>query len=146
MNNKNITSKKKIFSNKTLKKKNIKKTIIENFINMLNTVKLFHWKTYSYATHEATDKLYNELNENIDKFIETMIGKSNSRIPDFSTKTELINSSSSKSFKKKVFSYRSYLQDMNNIFDSKIDSDILSIRDDILININQFIYLISFKK
>jgi len=113
---------------------------------MLNTVKLFHWKTYSYATHEATDKLYNELNENIDKFIETMIGKSNSRIPDFSTKTELINSSSSKSFKKKVFSYRSYLQDMNNIFDSKIDSDILSIRDDILININQFIYLISFKK
>ena len=46
MNNKNITSKKKIFSNKTIKKKNIKKTIIENFINMLNTVKLFHWKTY----------------------------------------------------------------------------------------------------
>jgi len=146
MNNKNITAKKKIFSNKTLKKKNIKQTILTNFINMLNTVKLFHWKTYSYATHEATDKLYNELNENIDKFIETMIGKSNSRIPDFSTKTELINNSSKKSFKKKIFSYRNYLQDMNNVFDSNKDSDLLSIRDDILININQFIYLISFKK
>ena len=39
------------------------------FLEMLLMVKLFHWKTTSYATHKATDELYEKLNENIDKFV-----------------------------------------------------------------------------
>ena len=31
---------------------------------MLNTIKLYHWKTYSYATHKATDDLYSKIGEN----------------------------------------------------------------------------------
>ena len=56
--------------NKTLKKSTKSVNITKVFLEMLNTVKLYHWKTYSYATHEATDKLYKELNEYIDEFIE----------------------------------------------------------------------------
>ena len=50
------------------------------FLEMLMMVKLFHWKTTSYATHKATDELYEKLNENIDEFIEILLGKTNSRI------------------------------------------------------------------
>ena len=42
------------------------------FLEMLLMVKLFHWKTTSYATHKATDELYDKLNENIDSFIEIL--------------------------------------------------------------------------
>ena len=43
------------------------------FLEMLMMVKLFHWKTHSYATHKATDDLYDSLNDNIDKFIEFLL-------------------------------------------------------------------------
>ena len=34
---------------------------------------------------------------------------------------------------------------MNETFDSKIDSDLLNVRDEILGAINQFLYLLTFK-
>jgi DNA-binding ferritin-like protein len=50
------------------------------FLEMLIMVKLYHWKTSSYATHKATDELYTNLNANIDKFIEVLLGKAGNRI------------------------------------------------------------------
>jgi len=47
------------------------KEISATFLEMLLMVKLFHWKTTSYATHKATDELYLKLNANIDSFIKS---------------------------------------------------------------------------
>ena len=49
--------------------------IVPTFLHMLNTVKLYHWKTTSFSTHKATDELYGTLNEQLDKFVEVMLGK-----------------------------------------------------------------------
>ena len=84
---------------------------------MLNTVKLYHWKTYSYATHEATDKLYKELNEYIDEFIEVYLGKDQSRIPSFSIKVNLVNNLE-ETFKKKIYKYRNWTK-LNKIFEKR---------------------------
>ncbi len=54
--------------------------IVIMFLQMLNTVKLYHWKTSSYAQHKATDELYTNLNANIDTFVETMLGKTGGRV------------------------------------------------------------------
>ena len=43
-----------------------------------------------------------------------------------------------------MFEYREFLTDLSNKFDEKKDSDLLSIRDEILADINQFLYLFSF--
>jgi len=146
MENKRKTSKKVIRKNKTLKnKKDHKIIIVETFISMLNTVKLFHWKTYSYSTHEATDKLYKELNEHIDEFIEVMLGKNDSRIPNFVIHPNLVNDPLHKTFKKQIHKYRDFLIKLDKYF-NKQDTDLLSIRDDILGNINQFLYLLTFDK
>ena len=54
--------------------------IVTMFLQMLNTVKLYHWKTSSYAQHKATDELYTNLNLNIDTFVEIMLGKTGGRV------------------------------------------------------------------
>ena len=112
---------------------------------MLNTVKLYHWKTYSYAQHSATDALYKDLNKYIDEFVEVMLGKKGTRIPNFSCNIKLENTSSNDVFKKKVYKYRDFLISMNETFDPHADSDLLNVRDEILGAINQFLYLLTFK-
>ena len=49
------------------------------FMEILMMIKLYHWKTHSYATHKATDELYSKINENIDKFMEVLLGKTEIR-------------------------------------------------------------------
>jgi len=119
------------------------------FLEMLLMIKLFHWKTYSYATHKATDELYTKLNENIDKFIEVLLGKTNSRINLTKQKTiRLIDLTSSEELKREIEKYKSYLVNLNNNSTMKkmSNSDLYNIRDEILSDLNQFLYLLTFNK
>jgi hypothetical protein len=43
-------------STSTAASKGIAAAIVPTFLHMLNTVKLYHWKTLSFATHKATDE------------------------------------------------------------------------------------------
>jgi len=136
-------------------KKNMKNTknpqsktskIVLTFLEFLNMIKLYHWKTRSYSQHKATDELYARLNENIDKFVEVLLGKDQSRIHSMEKHLNLINTDNMSDIKAHVFEYRNFLSEMNIYFDEKKDSDLLSIRDDLLADINQFLYLLSFDK
>ena len=118
------------------------------FLEMLMMVKLFHWKTHSYATHKATDGLYDDLNEHIDKFIEVLLGKTGSRIDLMSKKTiSLIDLNSQESLKSKIMSLKSYLVglDNNKALSTMSNSDLFNIRDEILADLNKFLYLLTFK-
>jgi len=122
--------------------------IVTMFLQMLNTVKLYHWKTHSYAQHKATDQLYDELNDNIDTFVETMLGKKGDRVNLTSQKTiPLLDYTDVTNFKKEVEKYKSFLIDMNKDDGLNItnNSDLLNIRDELLGNLNQFTYLLTLK-
>ena len=124
------------------------KQITVTFLEMLMMVKLFHWKTHSYATHKATDELYDSLNEHIDKFIEVLLGKTGSRIDLMSNRTiSLIDLNSQESLKSKIMSFKSILVglDNNKALSSMSNSDLLNIRDEILGDLNKFLYLLTFK-
>ena len=124
------------------------KQITVVFLEMLMMVKLFHWKTYSYATHKATDQLYDSLNDNIDKFIEVLLGKTGSRIDLMNNKTiTLIDLNSQESLKSKIMSLKNYLVglDNNKALSTMSNSDLFNIRDEILADLNQFLYLLTFK-
>ena len=130
-------------------KRNIPKSyrkshIIQTFLQMLNVIKIYHWKTKSYAEHKATDELYERLNENIDKFIEILLGKEEERFKLIHETVRPIDTANKKDFKSRVYEYRKFLTDMNIYFDPKLDSDLLSLRDEILGDINQFLYLMTF--
>ena len=144
------TARKQIKNNKGNKKsisQNQKLNITRIFLEMLTTVKLYHWKTRSYAQHKATDELYEKLNESIDSFVEILLGKDQSRLNMIEKRMpKMIDTSSMVDFKARIYEYREFLMDMNTYFDSRRDSDLLNVRDEILGHINQFLYLLSFDR
>ena len=124
------------------------KQITVIFFEMLLMIKLYHWKTYSYATHKATDDLYSKFNGNIDKFIEVLLGKTGVRINLTNKKNiSLIDLTSSESLKKKIDSFKYYLVglDNNKAMRTMSNADLFTIRDEILADMNQFLYLLTFK-
>ena len=128
--------------------KKFEKEITVIFFEMLLMVKLFHWKTYSYATHKATDELYSKLNDDIDKFIEVLLGKTGTRIDLMGHKSiSLIDLNSPEQLKSKIDSFKSYLVGLTNnkALTSMTNTDLLNIRDEILSDMNQFLYLLTFK-
>jgi DNA-binding ferritin-like protein len=120
--------------------------ITVRFLELLIMVKLYHWKTHSYATHKATDELYSSLNSNIDKFIEVLLGKTSSRI-DLNQKTiPLVDLNSQEKLIERIKECKTCLIDLNKdaFMNSMSNTDLFNIRDEILGNLNQFLYLLSF--
>ena len=132
---------------------NFEQTIVIKYLEILNTVKLYHWKTYMYATHKATDEFYEKLGNNIDTFVETMLGsnsskgKSNIRVNLSKMKSiSLKDFNSVKDFKREITDFSKYLTDLNktSVFKDPSSSDLLTIRDEMLKDVNQFLYLLTF--
>jgi hypothetical protein len=118
--------------------------IVTMFLQMLNTVKLYHWKTSSYAQHKATDELYSNLNSTIDSFVEIMLGKTGGRVNLTGTKSiPLLDYTDVTEFKREVEIYKDYLIGLQ--VDGREDTDLLNVRDEILGHLNQFTYLLTFK-
>ena len=129
-------------------KKYSQQKIVTMFLQMLNTVKLYHWKTKSHSEHKATDDLYSDLNKNIDKFVEIMLGKTGGRVNLTGQKTlPLLDYTNVNDFTKEVNKYKEFLIAMNRDDGLNItnNSDLLNVRDEILGNLNQFTYLLTFK-
>jgi DNA-binding ferritin-like protein len=124
------------------------KQITVYFLEMLMMVKLFHWKTHSFATHKATDELYESLNGHIDHFIEVLLGKTGSRINLTQKRSiSLVDLNSQASLKARIEQFKKYLVSLNTnkAVVSMTDTDLLNIRDEILGDLNKFLYLLTFK-
>ena len=115
------------------------------FIEMLNTVKLYHWKTRSFATHKATDELYEDLNKYVDEFVEVMLGyKGGVRANIPRTSVKMNDFSSPDQFGRKLNEYKTTLISYTHKLDPKRNSDLLNIRDELLATLNKTTYLLSF--
>jgi DNA-binding ferritin-like protein len=128
--------------------KGFQKEVTVVFLEMLLLVKLFHWKTYSYATHKATDELYESLNGHIDSFIEVLMGKSGSRIDLMNQKSiKLEDLQSTEKLKEKVNKFKGYLVGFENkpALKTMSNTDLFNIRDEILGDLNKFLYLLTLK-
>ena len=120
-----------------------KSIIVENFIEMLNTIKLYHWNTHSFSQHKATDELHERLSGHVDKFVETLLGKKESRVKHIQSKIPIVNAKHTHTFRDQIYQYREYLIGMDKCLDKSRDTDLLNIRDEILGDINQFLYLLT---
>ena len=118
-------------------KKNHNSNTIITFLDFLMLVKLFHWNTHSYSNHKATDDLFSSISEHIDSYVEILLG--GTRLPHFKTKTYYYNLNHNE-FIKKVEVFKKYLMNM-----SINRSELINIRDEMLADVNQYIYLNSLK-
>jgi DNA-binding ferritin-like protein len=111
------------------------------------SIKLYHWKTHSYAVHKATDDLYGELNTNIDKFVEVLLGKTTIRTNLVKQKTiQLLDLTSKAQLIQLVKNFKEYLVGLSNnkfMLQTMANTDLLNIRDELLANLNQFLYLLT---
>ena len=130
--------------------KKIYKDSVYYFLQMLNTIKIYHWKTTDYSTHKATDELYSELNDKVDEFVEVMLGKSDvagkNRSLFLNIKYLSLNSfNNNNDLKKEIEKYKSFLISFSNNAQMKHqnNSDLLALRDEILALLNKFLYLIT---
>ena len=113
--------------------------IVRVMLQMLNNIKLYHWNTFSYPEHKATDELYSSLGDNIDKFVEILLGKNNARInTKYIQAIKIHNLTDTKALKESVERYKMYLDNMPDSF----GTDLLNIRDEILGDLNKFLYLL----
>lgn len=122
--------------------------VVVKFLEMLNLIKLYHWKTHSYATHKATDELSEKLNANVDSFVEVLLGKRGDRVNLMHVKhISLKDFDSINDFKREMVRFKGYLVGLDNCSALKTmsNSDLFNIRDEMLSNINQFLYLLTFK-
>ena len=146
--NKSTRKNKSISSSSGSSMKHLEQEIVVKFLQILNMVKLYHWKTYSYATHKATDELYSKLNDHTDSFVEVLLGKHGDRLNLMHTKAITLKDFNSVSdFKREMINFKGFLVGLNsnNAMKGMSNSDLYNIRDEILGDVNQFLYLLTFK-
>lgn len=123
--------------------------LILTFMEMLNTIKIFHWSTLSYPSHIATDNLHKKMSELVDSFIEQYIGgvgggKSpvfrgsgrNRSIPFYGCK-------SLEHLRCKLSDYKTFLNSLTERLNGV--PELLNIRDEMIGTIDQAVYLLRLK-
>ena len=125
---------------------------ILRFLEMLNTIKIYHWSTLSYPTHKATDELHEKLSGLVDSFIEKYIGhlsrrseggSSTTGLPVFTKGAGAVPFCECKSleiFCKKLDEYISYMEGLTERLDGY--TDLVNIRDEMVGAMAQALYLL----
>lgn len=119
---------------------------IHFFLHLHNQIKLYHWQTRIYSRHIATDKILETLNKSIDLFVEVYIGKYGR--PRLTAKhgTVVVHNLTETGALKLVTSAIKYLQGpLTKSLKVGSDSDLLNIRDELIADLNQLLYLFTLK-
>jgi len=114
--------------------------IVSSLLTIRNQVKVYHWQTKSFARHKGADDLVSKLDEGIDEFVETYMGKYGRPKVSKSIVLHNFSESAARNF---VAQQRTYL---SNVLPRKLspqDTDLINIRDTILGNLNQTLYMFS---
>jgi hypothetical protein len=111
---------------------------IQFFLHLHDQIKVYHWQTRVYARHMATDKVLATLDKSIDSYVEVYIGKMGR--PKITAKTGAIHvQNMSEAGASRMI--KAAIRHMSSKKYEDIDSDLGSIRDDIVADLNQLLYL-----
>lgn len=111
-------------------------------LQMQKQYQIFHWQTTSFSQHKSFGNIYESLDESIDTFIETYMGKYGRVISASKFNLEMSNYSDL-NFLNATNSYIEFLINLTNMLDTARDTDLLNIRDEILGNLNRLKYLLT---
>jgi len=123
------------------------KRVIPLLLEILDTIKVFHWRTHSFATHKATDGLHEELSGKVDEFVEVLLGKIGKErsealhIPGVRVQVWKSNADSKKAVER-------YIRELTGLsksadIDRSADVDLLNLRDEMVALLNKYLYLLT---
>lgn len=119
--------------------------IINLMLTLRNQVKIYHWETMQYSRHKSTDDLVDKLDDAIDKFMEVYFGKYgrlNLNQRNGTIRLRNYNDDEGPELLKQAVEWLSTR--LPKLLSSK-DTDLLNIRDEIVADLNQTLYLFTFQ-
>lgn len=118
---------------------------IHFFFTMREQVKLYHWQTHLYARHKATDDLIKSLDEHIDLYVEVYMGKYGRPKMAARNNTVHVKNLSETAVVGFIKNCIAYLRDELTKKLKPTDTDLVNIRDEIMGDLNQLLYLFTLK-
>lgn len=114
-------------------------SIVSELIAVKNCVQIYHWQTRNHARHVAAGEYYEKLDKKIDKFVESL--QKNGYRMDMTQRIICGNVTDEKAVKM-LEKFVNYLNDLEHMFFFlKQRNDILNIRDEMVTDANQTLYL-----
>ena len=122
---------------------------IPMLLEVLDTIKTYHWRTTSYAAHKATDELHANLSEKTDEFAEVLLGKigedRSAALAVTSVSVRVLSTP-----QEAAAATREYIASLASLSSSPhlshhMDVDLLNIRDEMVAMLNRFLYLLTLK-
>lgn len=105
--------------------------------------KILHWQTKGYARHVAFGGIYEQLDELIDEYVETAMGKWGRFVVDDQTNTITYQNLKEVNVVDFLQDFKSKLWSLTDELDQQKDTDLLNIRDEILGKTNKLAYLLT---
>jgi hypothetical protein len=115
------------------------------FLQLRDQLKLYHWQTRVYARHVATDKILESLEKSIDSFVEIYIAKYGRPRLSGKNATITVHNISEAGAVRLVHSAMKYIQGPLSKRLQASDTDLFNIRDELLADLNQLLYLFTLK-
>jgi hypothetical protein len=122
----------------------MKEEFILKLVQIQNQFRFLHWQTFGDAKHRAYGTIYDVLGDIIDTFTEAMMGKYGR--PEFEGEFSIMFQDI------KVLDMQNFLDgiteflvSMSDQLDSRYDTDLLNLRDEILTEVNKLKYLLTLK-
>ncbi len=119
---------------------------IHFFLQLRDQIKIYHWQTRVYSRHIATDKILEGLEKAIDSYVEVYFGKyGRVKLTGKNAQINLHNLTDAGA-SRMITSAIKYLQGpLTKTLKTVQDSDLINIKDEIIADLNQLLYLFTLK-
>jgi DNA-binding ferritin-like protein len=116
-------------------------TDINFFFTMREQIKMYHWQTHVFARHKATDDVISALDETIDSYVETYMGKYGRPKVTAATRNVSIQNMTEKTATRFIGTCIQYLQGPLVKRLKPTDTDLVNLRDEMMGELNKLLYL-----
>lgn len=118
---------------------------IHFFLHLRDQIKLYHWQTRVYSRHIATDKILEKLEKSIDSYVEIYIGKYGRPKVNGKNATITLQNLTEAGATRLIVAAVKYLQGPLTKTLNPSDTDLMNIRDELVGDLNQLLYLFTLK-
>jgi hypothetical protein len=116
-------------------------TDINFFFTMREQIKMYHWQTHVFARHKATDDVISALDETIDSYVETYMGKYGRPKVTATSRIVSIQNMTEKTAIRFIGTCIKYLEGPLVKRLKPTDTDLVNLRDEMLGELNKLLYL-----
>ena len=116
-------------------------TIVQFYLTLRNAIKVYHWNTKSYPRHKATDDFVAKFDALTDSFVEIYIGRYGRNAALGKEMTLTLPALNEKLAQQYLEEARDWMVTKLPKMLKPTDTDLLNIRDEILGQINQTLFL-----